>query len=434
MGNHVYDHDKYIFHIDVNSAFLSWSALKALSEDPEGVDLRTIPSAVGGDVKTRHGIITAKSIPAKKYGIVTGEPVVKALEKCPSLVLVKSDFTTYRFYSHKFIDVLKRYSPLIQQVSIDEAYVDVSGMHSLYAHLETEDSPFPICLAAKIKDEIRDTLGFTVNVGISCNKLLAKMASDFKKPDRIHTLFPEEISEKMWPLDIGDLYGCGKATAGRLQSIGIRTIGEAAASDPQMLISILGENAGSYIYAAANGIGSSNVSENYEEAKSYSNETTLRSDLTSDSYDKDIIPVLKHLCASVSKRLKADQVFGRTVTVSVKTGNFKRHSAQMQLESSINDEQHLMKYSKELSDKLLLGDDGLFMKGEVVRLVGVGVTKLDDGSYQQLSLFDQGLSVPEIDSAGSNAPDRERQKKLDDMTAKLRSEYGKDIIKKGSSL
>jgi DNA polymerase-4 len=435
MENHVYDHDKYIFHIDVNSAFLSWSALKALSDDPEGVDLRTIPSAVGGDVKTRHGIITAKSIPAKKYGIVTGEPVVKALEKCPSLVLVKSDFTTYRFYSHKFIDVLKRYSPLIQQVSIDEAYVDVSGMHSLYAHLETEDSPFPICLAAKIKDEIRDTLGFTVNVGISCNKLLAKMASDFTKPDRIHTLFPEEISEKMWPLDIGDLYGCGKATAGRLQSIGIRTIGEAAAADPQMLISILGENVGSYIYAAANGIGSSEVSDSYEDAKSYSNETTLRSDLTSDSYDKDIIPVLKYLCGSVSKRLKTDQVFGRTVTVSVKTGNFKRHSAQMQLESSINDEQHLFKYAKELSDKLLLGDDGLFMKGEVVRLVGVGVTKLDDGSYQQLSLFDQGLTIPDEPTViSTGAPDRERQKKLDDMTEKLRLEFGKDIIKKGSSL
>ena len=258
------------------------------------------------------------------------------------------------------------------------------------------------------------------------------MASDFKKPDRIHTLFPEEIREKMWPLDIGDLYGCGKATAARLQSIGIRTIGEAAASDPQMLISILGENAGSYIYAAANGIGSSNVSEGYEEAKSYSNETTLRSDLTSDSYDKDIIPVLKHLCTSVSKRLKADQVFGRTVTVSVKTGNFKRHSAQMQLESSINDEQHLFKYAKELSDKLLLGDDGLFMKGEVVRLVGVGVTKLDDGSYQQLSLFDQGLTIPDEPTViSTGAPDRERQKKLDDMTAKLRSEYGKDIIKKG---
>ena len=115
-----------IFHVDVNSAFLSWSALKRLEEDPDAVDLRTIPSGVGGDVKTRHGIITAKSIPAKKYGVQTGEPVVKALQKCPQLVLVPPDFETYRKYSHALMEILSRYSPLLQQVSIDEAYLDVT--------------------------------------------------------------------------------------------------------------------------------------------------------------------------------------------------------------------------------------------------------------------------------------------------------------------
>ena len=431
--NHVYDYDKYIFHIDVNSAFLSWSALKQLREDPGSVDLRTIPSAVGGDVKKRHGIITAKSIPAKKYGIVTGEPVVKALEKCPSLVLVPGDFATYREYSSAFIAILNKYSPLVQQMSIDEAFVDISGLREIYSYLETEDEPFPICLARKIKDEIRDTLGFTVNVGISCNKLLAKMASDFTKPDRIHTLFPEEVPDKMWPLPIGDLFGCGKSTAARLQSIGIRTIGDAANSDPEVLISFLGPNGGSYIYQSANGIGSSEVHDEYEDAKSYSNETTLKNDLTADSYDKDIIPVLKYLSEKVSKRLKADKVYGRTITVSVKTGSFKRHSAQLQLESSICDEQRIFRYSKELSDKLLLGDDGLFMKGETVRLVGVGLTKLDDGSYQQLNLFDESMLAPHDKDASlfPSPTDRERQKKLDAMTEKLQKEFGKDIIKKG---
>ncbi len=448
---HFEDYEKFIFHIDVNSAFLSWSALKELKERPDSIDLRTIPSAVGGDVKKRHGIITAKSIPAKKYGIVTGEPVVKALQKCPQLVLVQSDFATYHHYSEAFIAILEKYSPLVSQVSIDEAFVDVSGTRELYHDLETKESPFPICLAQKIKDEVRDTLGFTVNVGISCNKLLAKMASDFQKPDRIHTLFPEEVPSKMWPLPIGDLFGCGKSTASRLNSVGIKTIGDAANSDPQFLISVLGDNGGSYIYASANGIGSETVSTDYEDAKSYSNETTLHSDLTADSYDKEIIPVLKHLCASVSRRLKRDHVFGRTVTVSVKTGNFNRHSAQMQLESSIDDELRLFRYSKELSDKLLLGDNGLFVKGEVIRLVGVGVTKLDDGSYQQLNLFDDltigaGSSSPTSNALSSapvlppaavvlpKPPSREKQKKLDAMTEKLRSEFGKDIIKKGSSL
>ena len=264
------------------------------------------------------------------------------------------------------------------------------------------------------------------------------MASDFQKPDRIHTLFPEEIQSKMWPLPIGDLFGCGKATASRLLSVGIKTIGDAATADPLLLTSVLGENAGSYILASANGIGSTSLSMDYEDAKSYSNETTLHSDLTSDSYDKDIVPVLKSLSASVSRRLKRDHVFGRTVTVSVKTGNFKRHSAQIQLESSIDDEQRLYRYSKELADKLLLGDDGLFIKGEVIRLVGVGVTKLDDGSYQQLNLFDDGIlgssnaastSAPQLPSRP--LPSREKQQKLDAMTEKLQLEFGKDIIKKG---
>ena len=428
LGNYI--EQKYkniIFHIDVNSAFLSWSAVKKLKEEPGSVDLRTIPSAVGGDVKSRHGIITAKSIPAKKYGIVTGEPVVKALQKCPKLVLVKSDFKTYREYSHAFISIISKYSPIVEQVSIDEAYLDLSGMRNLFSESESSDFPFPTNIANLIKNEVRDTLGFTVNVGISCNKLLAKMASDFTKPDKIHTLFPEEIKEKMWPLPIGDLYGCGKQTAQRLISMGIRTIGDAANTDPLVLVSILGDNAGSYIYSSANGHGSANVSGHYEDAKSYSNETTLSSDLTADSYDKEMLPVLKALSLSVSKRLKKDRVFGRTVTVSVKTGSFKRHSAQMQLDNSTDDEKKICLNAKALADKLLLGDDGLFVKGEVVRLVGVGVSKLDDGSYRQLNLFDDMIN-PAF-SAKS-----ERQKKLDKMTEDLDNRFGKNTIIKGSSL
>ena len=428
LGNYI--EQKYkniIFHIDVNSAFLSWSAVKKLKEEPGSVDLRTIPSAVGGDVKSRHGIITAKSIPAKKYGIVTGEPVVKALQKCPKLVLVKSDFKTYREYSHAFISIISKYSPIVEQVSIDEAYLDLSGMRNLFSESESSDFPFPTNIANLIKNEVRDTLGFTVNVGISCNKLLAKMASDFTKPDKIHTLFPEEIKEKMWPLPIGDLYGCGKQTAQRLISMGIRTIGDAANTDPLVLVSILGDNAGSYIYSSANGHGSANVSGHYEDAKSYSNETTLSSDLTADSYDKEMLPILKALSLSVSKRLKKDRVFGRTVTVSVKTGSFKRHSAQMQLDNSTDDEKKICLSAKALADKLLLGDDGLFIKGEVVRLVGVGVSKLDDGSYRQLNLFDDMIN-PAF-SAKS-----ERQKKLDKMTEDLDNRFGKNTIIKGSSL
>ncbi len=430
MANRVFPYENCIFHVDVNSAFLSWSAVKRLEEEPGSIDLRTVPSAVGGDVKTRHGIITARSIPAKKYGISSGEPVMKALQKCPKLILVESDFQTYRYYSHAFIDILKKYSPVVEQVSIDEAYVDLTGTQSLYKDLVTPDMPFPICVAEKLKNEVRDTLGFTVNVGISCNKLLAKMASDFTKPDRIHTLYPEEVPSKMWPLPIGDLYGCGKATASRLQSLGIRTIGDAAAADLQMLIHTLGEKGGTYIYASANGYGHTEVSGSYDEAKSYSNETTLSANITSDSYDKEIVPVLKHLCSSVSRRLKRDHVFGRTVTVTIKTASFKRRSMQMQLDSSIDDEIKLYEYAKELSDRLLLGENGLFIQGEEIRLVGVGVSKLDDGSYKQLNIFDVMKSSP-ADATPTLSSDK--KKKLDAMTEKLKREYGSDIIKKGFS-
>ena len=230
--------ERVIFHVDVNSAFLSWSALKRLEEDPGSLDLRTIPSAVGGDVKTRHGVITAKSIPAKKYGVQTGEPVVKALQKCPQLVLVPSDFETYRKYSRAMMEILARYTPLLQQMSIDEAFLDLSE------RISPRDREGALELARQIRDTVRQELGFTVNVGISNNKLLAKMASDFQKPDRTHTLYPEEVPAKMWPLPINDLYGCGKQTARKLQLVGINTIGDAAAADLELLQTVLGERTG----------------------------------------------------------------------------------------------------------------------------------------------------------------------------------------------
>ena len=205
-----------IFHIDVNSAFLSWSAVKLLRDNPDEVDLRTIPSIVGGDRAKRHGIVTAASIPAKKLEIRTADTVASALEKCPDLVTVPSDFHFYRECSDKYIGILRGYTQLVEQASIDEAYVDV---------------------------------------GISTNCLLAKMASDFEKPDKTHTLYPPEIEMKMWPLPIGSLFGCGKKSAEKLQRIGIMTIGDAACASMDVLKSVLGEKGSEYIHKSANGKG-----------------------------------------------------------------------------------------------------------------------------------------------------------------------------------
>ena len=206
---------RYIFHVDANSAFLSWSAIYQLNVLGRQPDLRTIPSIVGGDQEKRHGIVLAKSIPAKKYGIQTGEAIVTALQKCPSLAVVPPDYSLYVTASKAFMDKLKKYSDKVIQYSIDEAWAVFDGFESLYGRGQM------VNFAHDLKNEIRDDLGFTVNIGISDNFLLSKMAGDFKKPDRVHTLFPEEIEKKMWSLPVSDLFFVGKATTKKLLSLGI---------------------------------------------------------------------------------------------------------------------------------------------------------------------------------------------------------------------
>ena len=437
---------RIIFHIDVNSAFLSWTAVKRLKEDPGSVDLRTIPSVVGGDVKTRHGIVTAKSIPAKKYGINTAEPIASALKKCPKLVIVSSDFKTYREYSHAFINVLSSYSAILEQVSIDEAFVDVTDLEDMDVkkHLKdsgvdisgiisgTLDEPFPLNIAAAIRYEVSTTLGFTVNVGISTNKLLAKMASDFTKPDRTHTLYPDEVKTKMWPLDIGDLFGCGKKTAERLRSIGIKTIGEAATYDQKLLMAQLGDRTGEYIHRSANGIGSDIVHVERDEAKSYSNETTMSSDITSDNYDKEMPPVVRRLSEKVSQRMKKDGVYGSTITAQVKTSDFKRFSRQIKISDSTNEADVIYENAMLLFGNLLTGENGLFEDDVRIRLVGVGADHLDHGEYRQGNLFDW-MTTGKAELRAEKLK-KEKINKLDQMEKIIRNKYGDGAIHKGSDL
>ena len=375
-----------IFHVDVNSAFLSWSALKLLEEDPGAVDLRTIPSGVGGDVKTRHGIITAKSIPAKKYGVQTGEPVVKALQKCPQLVLVPPDFETYRKYSRALMEILARYTPLIQQVSIDEAYMDLTD------RIPFGDREGALALAKQIRDHVREQLGFTVNVGISVNKLLAKTASDFEKPDRTHTLYPEEVPAKMWPLPIGTLHGCGKSTAQKLQLIGINTIGEAAAADLTLLQSVLGQKSGAYIWNSANGISRSRVEPEREQAKSVSNERTLSEDITRDNYQTDGVPVICMLSEKVAGRMQKSGLTGQTVTLQVK--------------------------SLLLADKLLNGPDGLFEAGITIRLIGVGVSRISEKQIHQMDLFEWADKNEEEEKVRKAEEEKNKAQKEEEQKAK----------------
>ena len=406
-----------VFHVDVNSAFLSWSALECLKADPDAVDLRTIPSAVGGDVETRHGIITAKSIPAKEYHIETGEPVVKALAKCPELVLVRSDFEAYRRYSTELMKILREYTPYVEQASIDEAYMDVSDLENA-----------GVGLAHDIRKRVKDQLGFTVNVGVSTNKFLAKTASDFKKPDQVHTLYPEEIPVKLWPMPIGKLHGCGSSSAGRLTSAGIITIGDAAHTELSILQSFLGQKQGAYIFERANGRDDSEVHYEEREVKSYSNETTTAENVTKENYSEYGLPILLKLCEKVSSRLKRDQTYGTTVSVIVKTVRFKRHTRQLTLADSTNDSGEIFQNAKTLLEKLLLSDDGLFAKGESLRLIGVGISNLDDGRMKQMDLSDWML---EKEHRKQEQRQREKKQKLDEMLNTVRAKYGDGVLRKG---
>lgn len=428
--------ERTIFHVDVNSAFLSWSALKKLRDEPGSVDLRTIPSAVGGDVKTRHGIITAKSIPAKKYGVQTAEPVVKALQKCPQLVLVPPDFQTYHAYSRALMDILAQYSSLLQQMSIDEAYLDMSD------RIAPGDREAAIMWARHIREQVKRELGFTVNVGISTNKLLAKMASDFEKPDRTHTLYPDEVPSKMWPLPIDSLHGCGKSTAQKLQLVGINTIGEAAASDPMLLQSILGQKSGAYIYNSANGISRSPVVAEREQAKSISNERTLSEDVDRENYHTNGIPVIRELAEKVASRMQKKGLSGQTVTFQVKSSEFDRYSRQTSLSEASDRAEEIEAAALMLADRLLNGPDGLFEAGMTIRLIGVGVSRLTEKQIHQMDLFewaDRNLEEEKRKeekrrvTAEENEKRKAKQARLDKMMEMINNRYGTGTVKKGET-
>ena len=359
-----------IFHIDVNSAFLSWEAVYRLFHRGGTLDLREIPSAVGGDVSLRHGIILAKSIPAKDYGIKTGESIPEARRKCPNLVLVPPNYNLYEQCSGAFMDILREYSDVAEQYSIDESFVDMTTTCHLFGTPEET--------AAQMKDRIREELGFTVNIGVSSNKLLAKMASDFRKPDRVHTLYPEEIPQKMWPLPVSELFFVGRATAKKLFSMGIRTIGELAAADPVWLKGILKKH-GEVIWGFANGVDLSPVLDTPAPNKGYGNSTTLSRDVTGrEEADK----VLLALSETVAARLRADHVQAEVVSVGIKYNDLSYVSHQKVLGASTDLTVEICGAARELFAEL--------WDHRPVRLLGVHTSRVrrDDFS-RQMSLFDE---------------------------------------------
>ncbi len=391
-----------IFHIDVNSAYLSWTAVEELKNGKKR-DLRQIPAIIGGDQKTRHGVVLAKSIPAKKYGIHTGEPVANAFRKCPSLVTAPPDHKLYRRYSDMLMEFLQSYTPVIEQVSVDECYMDFSE--------NVKDYHSPVEGAMEIKNEVYRRFGFTVNVGISSNKLLAKMASDFEKPNKVHTLFPEEIPVKMWPLPVAELYMAGNSSVEILRKLGIFTIGELARMEPKLLELHL-KSHGRRLWEFANGIGDAVVEPEPAEAKGIGNSITLSKDASTEEEAKE---VLKMLAASVGRRLRDAGQKAKMLSVEIKYYNFESVSHQKQLDRGTNRDEEIYEEAVQLFREL--------WDKNPIRLLGIRSSKLaEEDEPEQMTIFDPQFRYD---------PKREKTRMIDQALEKVRMKYGEGIVTRG---
>ncbi|MCD8356135.1 MAG: DNA polymerase IV [Clostridia bacterium] len=390
--------ERLIFHIDVNSAYLSWEAARRVKAGEE--DLRLIPSCIGGNPEKRTGVVLAKSIPAKKFGIRTGEPMGMALRKCPNLKIAAPDFRLYEKCSHAFMDICRSYAPVLEKFSIDECFLDMTGTGTIY--------PDPIAVACEIKDKIRDTLGFTVNIGVGSNKLLAKMASDFEKPDKVHTLFSSEIRSKLWPLPVGDLLTVGDTTVQKLQKARIFTIGDLAQRDVRWIQALTGNKLGMQLHCYANGIDDSPVQTQQQEAKGYSVSTTLENNVTAVEQANRIFLTLAD---SVASRMRADHAKAYCVAVSIRSNDFKNRSHQHKLEIPTDITSEIYAIARDLFAEL-------WDKKTPLRLLGLSLSEITREDMEQLTLF----------------PDRQKEKarKLDKAVDAIRNKYGVDTITHGS--
>ena len=400
--------EQIIFHIDVNSAYLSWTAVEQLKNGAE-VDLRKIPAIIGGNQESRHGVVFAKSPLAKRYGIRTGEPVAQAFRKCPDLVMAPPNHKMYQEYSRRLMEFLQMYTPDIEQVSVDECFMDFTGISYLYLS--------PVEAAFEIKDAVYEKFGFTVNIGISVNHLLAKMASDFEKPNKVHTLFPKEIPVKMWPLPISELYMAGRSSVEVLNKLEIRTIGELAKADPNLLELHL-KSHGRTLWEFANGIDHEKVRRGHVENKGIGNSTTLAKDAVTEEEAKK---VLLWLAESVGGRLRKEKQRAGMVSVEIKYHTFQTVSHQKQLETASNADQVIYKAACELFREL--------WNREPIRLLGIRTSKLQDESAPvQMSIFD--FQTKQEEQSVKN----KKHQKLDKALDVIRKKYGEDAVKKGTLL
>lgn len=359
--------ERIIFHIDVNNAFLSWTAVKLLTEGYKQ-DIRKIPSIIGGDEKERRGIVLAKSPVAKKFNIVTAEPIFQARKKCPSVQVFSPDYKWYYQKSKELFNYLSQYSPVIEQFSVDECFIDMTGTNYLYKDY--------IKLAYTIKHDIKEKFGYTVNIGIANNKLCAKMASDFEKPDMVHTLFKNEIETKLWPLPVGELFMVGKATKEELSKLNIKTIKELALSDEKLLYQRF-KNQAIYLKKASWGLDDSKVEQRSEKKTSISVSETLPHDIIDSEVLKEYIFMFVE---KTTRELRKQKQYAKTVAVFYKNNKFENYSAQAKLDNPCNNTKEIYKLALQIFSKSY--------KNDPIRLIGIRLADLTENNERQLSIFD----------------------------------------------
>lgn len=390
--------DRIILHIDVNNAFLSWSAVKLLY-DGYDIDIRKIEAVIGGDEKARHGIVLAKSPVAKKRGVKTAETLMSARRKCRNLKVYKPDFKWYKFVSNKLFELIRKYTNDIEILSIDECFLDYTNIYSIYGD--------PVRFAYHLKNEIYNTFGFTVNIGVANNKLCAKMASDFKKPNRVHTLFMDEVKTKMYPLDVGELYGVGKQTTKKLKSININTIADLAGANEEELSKYF-KNQTKYLIDKARGIDDSEVNTIERVRKGVSNSSTFSYNLTRID---DILIKLHALIENVCLSIRKKDMYANVVSVTLRDKNFKTKQHQSKLNNASNNTEEIYEVCKILVKEM--------WNEEPIRLIGVSLSGLTSNYNYQMNIFE-------------DIKDKENSDTLDKVLDELKELYGSKIITKAS--
>ena len=391
--------ERQILHVDVNNAFLSWTALDMLKNGSE-IDIREIPAVIGGDESKRSGIVLAKSMKAKECGVKTAETIYQARMKCPGLKVFPSNFKIYRKYSNQLYQLLLEYTDKIERFSIDECFLDMTQYLMNDTLLQK---------GKEINRRVKEELGFTVNVGVAHNKLLAKMASDFTKPDRVHTLFEEEIPDKMWTLPVSELFMLGKRTVPKLYNMQIRTIGDLAKSNKKILQDKFGKH-GVMMWEYANGIDNSEVKYLKEKPKGIGNSVTLPEDITEiEKLDEILLALAEH----VAYRLRKEKMLAKVVNVQLRNNNFVDTSHQKKLGNATDSTKEIFETAKELLEQM-------YRKGTPIRLVGLRVDDLTDEEEMQISLFQ-----PQKD---------EKQEKLDKTIDKLKEKYGYHLITRAGNM